>query len=97
LIAVLYLLIPLSIIGYLGVGVSLKYEVDHGRIFTEMNDNLTDEQRELEMREIYQLEEKYHRELMIYGLIGFVGLIVPTGLIIQRLKREKVKTSPNKS
>ena len=62
-----------------------------------MNDNLTDEQKEIEMKEISDLEEKHHRELVIYGLLGLVGLIVPTGLIFWRLKREKVKTSPNKS
>ena len=62
-----------------------------------MNDDLTDEQKEIEMKEISNLEEKYHRELVIYGLLGLVGLIVPTGLIFWRLKRKKGKTSPNKS
>ena len=53
-----------------------------------MNDNLTDEQKEIEMKEISHLEKKYHCELVIYSLIGLVGLIVPTGLIFLRLKRK---------
>ena len=59
-----------------------------------MNDNLTDAQKAQRLKALAHLEDTYRQELVIYVLIGLVGLVIPTGLIFLRSKKKKSENEP---
>ncbi len=91
-VTVFYLLTPLCIMGVLGTGVSLKYEVDQARIFVEINDKTTIAEKEQAQKEIDKQERELKRTLYFWNIGLFAFPISATTLLIFR-KRLTTQTT----
>jgi hypothetical protein len=79
LIIFLFLLGPWAFMNVLGVGVSLKYEVDHPRAMgLEENGDLTD------------LESGLNKKLYLFWALTIIGPISAIGLLICKNKRSNI-------
>ncbi len=80
-------LIPLTVMGYLGTMVSDKYEVEHARIFVEIDsDKYTENEKQEILNEIDQLENLLRNQrlfILIVGICAFLGI---SYLLIKRQK-----------
>ena len=96
LISFLILLIPLCGIGLLGTAVTEKYQIEHGRMFVEMDaEEQPIEKINNELKEIDKLENEVHLTQTVLFSIVFTSLI---SIIILTLKRKKIiKRKPNNS
>jgi len=90
------LLIPLCGMGLLGTAVTEKYQIEHGRMFVEMDaDKQPIEKTNNELKEIDKLENEVHLTQTVLISIIFTSLI---SIIILTLKRKKIiKRKPNNS
>jgi len=81
------LAIPVIGYGLLGTMVTDKYQIEHARIFVDMDaDEMTDEERTKELEKIDQQEGQLR--LTQYTLIGLalICFLTATGLLINRNK-----------
>ena len=86
-IILLYLAIPLIGYGLLGNMVTDKYQIEHARIFVDIDsDKMTNEERTEELKRIDEQEKKLR--LTQYTLIGIaaISFLTATGLLINRNK-----------
>ncbi len=83
-VTILYLLTPLCIMGVLGTSVSLKYEVEHARIFVDINEKTTVAQKKEVQRDIEQHEKELKRTLYFWAIGFFTFPISATILLIFR-------------
>lgn len=86
-IVLLYLAIPVIGYGLLGTMVTDKYQIEHARIFVDINvAKMTEEERAEELKNIDQQERKLR--LTQYTLIGLaaISFLMATGLLINRKK-----------
>lgn len=84
-IALLLIWIPIGVMGVIGTSVSMKYEVDHGYIFTEINSTLSPFEKIVKMAEI----EKLGKELSKQRIAYLVSIPVSVLLIIKLLAKRK--------
>lgn len=83
----LYLAIPFIGYGLLGTMVTDKYQIEHARIFVDIDsDKMTDEERTEELKRIDEQEKELR--LTQYTLIGLAAIffLTATGLLINRNK-----------
>ena len=83
----LYLAIPFIGYGLLGTMVTDKYQIEHARIFVDIDsDKMTDEERTEELKRIDEQEKELR--LTQYTLIGLaaISFLTATGLLINRNK-----------
>ena len=82
--------------GLLGTAVTEKYQIEHGRMFVEMDaDKQPIEKTNKELKEIEKLENEVHLTQTVLISIIFTSLI---SIIILTLKRKKIiKRKPNNS
>lgn len=75
--------------GILGTMVSQKYEVDHGRIFIDMKNNLNESEKAAKHKEVDELEQKLYLYQAGWGVLIIIGIALPTGILIIRAQRRK--------
>jgi hypothetical protein len=92
LISFLVLLIPLCLVGLLGTAITEKYQIEHGRMFLEMDaDEQTFETTNEELKKIDELEDEVRLTQTILISLAFTSLISIIILIVKRkntIKRE---------
>ena len=86
-IVLLYLAMPIIGYGLLGTMVTDKYQIEHARIFVDIDaDEMIEEERDEELKNIDQQE----RELRLtqYTLIGLaaISFLTATGLLVNKKK-----------
>lgn len=94
LISFLILLIPLCGIGLLGTAVTEKYQIEHGRMFVEMDaDEQPIEKTNNEFKKIDELENEVRLTQVVLTLITLASLISIILLILKR--KQIIKRKPN--
>lgn len=83
-VSILFILTPVCILGILGTGVSLKYEVEQAHFFIDNNDKNTSSEKGKQHLET----EQHGRQLLILNYLykfGTIGLpIAATTLLVYR-------------
>ena len=83
----LFVLTPICIMGILGTGVSLKYEVEQSHFFIDGNNSLTS----TEKGKRHLATEKHGRQLLILNyLYKFGAVVLPIGAIVLLVFDERI-------
>ena len=92
-ISLLVLTIPIFVIGLLGTAVTEKYQIEHARMFIEMDaDEQTIEKTKKELKEVDVLENEIRMTQNILISMTIVSLISIILLFVYRNKIIKTKT-----
>ncbi|WP_310993126.1 hypothetical protein [Aequorivita marina] len=94
-VSILFLLIPLSGVGLLGTMVTDKYQVEHARIFLDIDSKkLTEKEIQKKSKEIDNLEKSVksvnRQQILMFG-IATIGLI--SGITLLRNKKRIIKNT----
>ena len=91
-VSILFLLIPLSGVGLLGTMVTDKYQVEHARIFLDIDSKkLTEKEIQKKSKEIDNLEKSVNRQQILMFGIATIGLI--SGITLLRNKKRIIKNT----
>ena len=91
---ILFLLTPVCILGILGTGVSLKYEVEQALFFIDNNDKNTNSEKAIQHLETAQ----HGRQLQILNYLykfGVIGLPIAATILLVNRKRIIGETKNN--
>lgn len=79
------ILIPLSAIGFIGTMITDKYQVDHARIFVEIDsDRYTDNERQQKLNEINELENSIRMQQIFVSVLGISACIGTSYLLLKQ-------------
>jgi hypothetical protein len=83
-IATLYLLTPVCVLGLLGTAVSKKYEVDEGYWHIDADKKLTEEQRKFQREQLDNKGNKLDNRITLFIIAGLTSFALATTLLLRK-------------
>ena len=90
---IMVLLFLFSLYSYINIHVSIKYEVEGGRILTKIDKSLTKEQKTIQLRNISELEKDLKIGLQIHTGLMILSIIVLLSMSFVQIKKVRLSNS----